>query len=148
MSDELLPPNRLKLHNLFGHELVRSAVEAIDDLLNDLIGERGDGRLRAEIEARIIAAWKDHSEWLEAAFKAGGTSPHPSPPIHLRAAAEICNAILAATEHDVTNDIGLPIANEVIRALVSLTEGLMNIHRDVIVQLGFDPAGLKPLDQK
>lgn len=47
-----------------------------------------------------------------------------------------------------TNDIGVPIANEINRALMNLTEGLMNIHRDVIIQLGFDPDGLKPLDGK
>jgi hypothetical protein len=146
MGDDLFP--RLKLHNAFGHEAVRSAVEAIDDALYDLIGERGDESLRAEIEKRIVAAWNGHHQWMEDSFKAGRLIQKPADPFHLRAAAEISNAILESTWHDVTNDIGVPIANEVLRALMNLTEGAMNINRDAIMQLGFDPDSLKPLDGK
>lgn len=44
--------------------------------------------------------------------------------------------------------VGVHIAAEVNRALVNLTEGVMNINRDAIIQLGFDPDSLKPLDGK
>ena len=148
MTDELLPSEKLALHNTFGREVIRSAVEAIDDVVADRIGERCDEALRAEIEERIVAAWNDHYQWIDASFKAGGLSQKPAVPFHLRAAAEISNAILASTGHDVTNDIVVPIANEVLRALINLTEGAMNIDRDVIIQLGFDPDSLKPLDGK
>jgi hypothetical protein len=148
MTDELLPPGRLELHNTCGHEAIRSAVEGIDDVVADQIGEPCDDALRAEIEERIVAAWKDHYQWIDASSKAGGPSQKLAVQFHLRAAAEICNVILASTGHDLTNDIGVPIANEVLRALVNLTEGAMNIDRDVIIQLGFYPDSLKPLDEK
>jgi hypothetical protein len=126
--------------------VVRSAVEAIDDLIAEQIRERGDQALRTKIEDCIVAAWNDHYHWIDESLKSGGRSEKPAVPFHLRATAEISNAILVSTGHDLTNFIGVSIANEVLRALTSLTEGAMNIDRDVIIQLGFNPDNLKPLD--
>ncbi|MBI2220069.1 MAG: hypothetical protein HYU53_02555 [Acidobacteria bacterium] len=62
MTDELLPSGKLALHNRFGHEVIRSAVEAIDDVVANQIGEHCDEELRAEIEERIVAA-PDNDYW-------------------------------------------------------------------------------------
>lgn len=55
------------------------------------------------------------------------------------AAARLCIAITDSIGRDVTNDLGVAIAQEVDRALLSLTEALAGIYRDTLLELGYSP---------
>src|SRR5215468_2529219 len=98
-----------------------SAIEAIDDSVENVTGSRCDDVLREEIESILSDAWKDYSTWLDVTTDSSMMKDAES---HLRAAARICNAITDSVGKDVTNELGVPVAEEVSRALLSLTEAL------------------------
>lgn len=140
MTDEFLPPDRSAFYNTFGRHSVLSAIDAIDDSVAEHTGTRCDEALRGEIESIIRETWYEWAEILQ--------PPYPNPPgdpasgdRHFQAAARICNALTDALGEDVdaVNMLGASIAQEVLRALLNLTEALAHIYRDALLDMGFKP---------
>ena len=123
MTDNFFPPDRLD--NIFDRFVVPSAVQAIAHYVEGLTGNLFDQPLRDKIAAVLVDLCKDYSTWLDVS----ATSSMPkATDSQLRAAARSCNLIADSMGHDVTNEHGVPITQEVNRALLSLTEAVAKTH--------------------
>ena len=143
MSEELVPPDRLRFYNTFGQHVISSAVDAIDDCVQASTGRRCGRDLRQEIADIMAAAWDRYSESLEADFKAGAPPREGLAAVlncSLEAAARVSNAVSDSVGQDLIEVLGVAITQEVQRALTSLAEALCNIYRDTILDLGYSPS--------